>query len=121
MSCAMWCDSSPCDRGAVVSIRGLDQRNDQPPAGWPTHEQTIWRLPWEDGLEEYMEWRDWREPPLKLRKTQVVLDVTADREPASVDTWQPDGSPCIPPPEESPPAAQLPFSGASAGSHDRRP
>jgi hypothetical protein len=36
-----------------VSIRGLDQRNDQPPAGWPTHEQTIWNHPWDDGLEDY--------------------------------------------------------------------
>lgn len=91
-----------------MSIRGLDQRNDQPPAGWPTHHQTLWRLPWEGDDEEYMEWRDWREPPLRLRKTQVVLDVTADRESASVDTWPPvTPENAIPPDTPGAPAAQL--------------
>jgi hypothetical protein len=90
-----------------VSIRGLDTHADQAPAGWPDHHQTLWRLPWEDGLEEYMEWRDWREPPLKLRKTQVVSTGTsAGGVPGG--TWTLGGSPPSPPPKEDPRASQLP-------------
>jgi hypothetical protein len=102
-----------------VSLRGLDNQRDQAPHGWTNHEQHLWNHPWDDGLDDYLEWRDWREPALTFRKTQVVLDVTAAVAAASVDTRTPVPPNPIPPGIPGAPASSVSVVGASDGSHVR--
>jgi hypothetical protein len=106
-----------------VSLRGLDNQRDQAPHGWTNHDRHLWNHPWDDGLQDYLEWLDWREPALTFRKPQVVLDVTAVRETASVDT-RPSLASSSPPPGPSGSglaAASVSVVRASTSPRGRRP
>jgi hypothetical protein len=109
-----------------MSLRGLDNQRDQPPHGWTNHDRHLWGHPWDDGLEDYLEWRDWREPALTFRKTQVVISSErvggTTREPcaSAADAWPPVPPMPIPPEPSGAPAAQLRTDvNGPVGSHDR--